>query len=388
MTRDVFVIGVGQTRVTEHWNRGLADLAGEALRSAAADAAIQQPDVLIVGNMMAGQLSHQSNLGTYIATAVGWTGVEATTVEAACASGGVAFQAGIRAITSGEADLAAVCGVEKMTDVPGEWISSALATAADADYEVAHGVTFVALNALAMQRYIAEHGLLHEDFAPFPIQAHANAVGNPNAMFRYPLSLDAYRQAPVIAPPIALFDSSPVCDGAAAVVLASREALARLTDARPIRVLASATVTDSVSLHDRAGGDILAMEAVAASTARALRQAGLKRQDIDFAELHDAFSSMVVLSLEAGGFAPPGRAPWMAAEGEFSIEGRLPISTMGGLKARGHPVGATGVYQIIDVVTQLRGEAGPNQVRNAEIGMAQNLGGTGATVTTHILAGS
>lgn len=381
--REVAIIGIGQTAIGELWERSLRQLAFEALHAAAREAGIERPDALFVGNMLAPRLNNQQQLGALIADFCGWRGIEATTVEAACASGGVAFQAGVRAVASGMADIVAVVGVEKMTDATKDAVTAALATAADADYEGVHGATFVALNALIMQRYMYEYNVPHEAFAPFSINAHRNAINNPNAMFHSPLTLETYLNAPLIAPPINLYDSSPVCDGAAAVILAPLE-MAYDLDVTPIRVLASATATDSLNLDDRR--DMLALEAARLSAQRAYERAGVGPNDIDLFEVHDAFSIMAALSLEAAGFAEPGCATQLAAEGGIAREGRIPISTMGGLKARGHPVGATGVYEIVNLVTQLRGEAGENQVPNAEIGMTQNIGGTGATVVTHILA--
>nr|MBN1229321.1 thiolase domain-containing protein [Anaerolineae bacterium] len=381
--RDVCLIGIGQTPIGEKWDLSLRHLAFSALTAAAADAGIERPDALFVGNMLASRLNDQAQLGALIADFCGWRGIEAVTVEAACASGGAALQAAIRAVASGAADTAAVCGVEKMTDGSKVETAGALATAADAEYEGIHGVTFVALNALLMQRYMHEYHVPHEAFAPFSINAHHNAINNPNAMFQEELTLQTYLKAPVIAPPINLYDSSPICDGAAAVIVASIEVARDLPGTTPVHVLASASATDSLNLDDR--HDLLSLNAARLSAQKAYQQAGLVPADMDLFEVHDAFSIMAALSLEAAGFADRGRAAYMAQDGEIGLNGRIPISTMGGLKARGHPVGATGVYEVVDLVTQLRGEAGANQVKGARLGMTQNIGGTGATVITHIL---
>jgi acetyl-CoA C-acetyltransferase len=381
--RDVCVIGIGQTPIGELWDMSLRELAYNALHSAVQDAGIERPDALYVANMLAPRLSNQAHLGALIADYAGWRGIEAATVEAACASGGVAFQAGVRAVASGMVDVVAVCGVEKMTDDTTAQITSALATAADADYEGVHGASFVALNALVMRRYMHEYKVPHEAFAPFSINAHKNAVNNPNAMFHNPITPEVYSRAPVIADPINLYDSSPICDGAAAIILCSPDLARDLNGRAPIRVLASATATDSLGLADRY--DMLRLEAAEASARKAFEQAGMTTTDIDLFEVHDAFTIMAALSLEAAGFAKRGRATVLAQEGEIGVGGRVPISTMGGLKGRGHPVGATGVYELADLITQLRGEAGANQVADATIGMTQNIGGTGATVVTHIL---
>lgn len=381
--RDVCIIGIGQTPIGEQWDISLRHLAFNALQAAIADAGIDRPDALFVGNMLAPRINHQAQLGALIADFCGWRGIEAVTVEAACASGGAAFQAAVRAVGSGAVDVAAVCGVEKMTDAGKSEVTAGLATAADADYEGIHGVTFVALNALLMQRYMYEYNVPHAAFAPFSINAHRNAVNNPNAMFPEPITQADFEKAPMISPPINLLDSSPVCDGAAALIVAPLEMARDLSKQMPVRVLASVTATDCLNLDDR--HDLLGLEAARLSAQKAYAQARVTPADIDLFEVHDAFTIMVALSLEAAGFAERGRATHLAQDGEISITGRVPISTMGGLKARGHPVGATGVYELVDVVTQLRGEAGANQVKDAEIGMTQNIGGTGATVITHIL---
>jgi len=254
--------------------------------------------------------------------------------------------------------------------------------AADGDFEAENGLSFVALNALLMRRYMHEYGVHHEEFAPFAINAHRNAVNNPYAMFPFAVTADDFKKAKMIADPVNLLDSSPVCDGAAAVVLCPMDVARRLAD-HTVRIRASAIATDSIALHDRR--DLLGLEGAALSAHKAYSQAGLGPQDMDLFEVHDAFTIMSALSLEAAGFAERGQGVRLGLDGEIGIDGRIPITTMGGLKARGHPVGATGVYQIAEVVTQLRGQAGKNQVPDARVGMAQNIGGSGATVITTIL---
>ncbi len=383
--RDVAVIGIGQTSIGELWSLGLRELAAQALTHAMEDAGVERiPDTLYMANMLAPKVSSQTHLGALVADYMGWPGIEATTVEAACASGGMAFHAGVRAVASGMSDLVAVCGAEKMTDATPDVTMAALATAADADFEGIHGATFVALNALIMRRYMHEYGIPHEAFGPFSINAHQNALNNPNAMFKMSVTQQMYDRAPMIAAPINRLDSSPICDGAAAILLCPLEMAADLSTRHPIRVLASTAATDTLSLADRS--DLLGLSAARISASKAYERARLAPQDIDVFELHDAFSIMAALSLEAAGFAERGRGVDLAQSGEIALGGRVPISSMGGLKGRGHPVGATGVYELIDLVTQLRGEAGANQVSGAAIGMTQNIGGTGATIVTHILA--
>ena len=267
-----------------------------------------------------------------------------------------------------------------MTDRHPHEVTAALATAADADYEADMGVSFVGLNALVMRRYMYEYGWKHADFAPFAINAHANAVSNPYARLRHKITLEDFEKSAMIATPINLLDASPIGDGAAAVYIVPADSL--VPGAR-ILVAASASVTDTIAIHDRS--EPLFLAAAYQSVRQAYQQAGVGPADIDVFELHDAFTIMSVLSLEASGFAERGRGVQLGLEGAITPAGQIPVCTRGGLKARGHPVGATGVYQIVEVVQQLRGECGETQVPDLRIGMAQNIGGSGATILTHIL---
>jgi acetyl-CoA C-acetyltransferase len=380
--RDVSIIGIGQTAVGEHWDKSLRMLGYEALNAAMRDARLERIDALYVGNMLSGELTKQEHLGALIADFAGQRGIEAMKIEAACGSSGAALRVGYAMVAGGVQDIVAVMGVEKMTDQESSVTTSALAMAADAEYEALQGLSFVGINALLMRRYMHEHGYKKEDFAQFAINAHANAVNNPNAMFRSAITARQFAEAKPIAEPINLLDSSPIADGAACVILAPTAMAREFTD-RPIRVRASAVATDTVAVHDRR--DPLYLEGGAISAQKAYAQAGIGPWDVDLFEVHDAFTIMSALSLEAAGFAPRGQGVRLALNGEIGIGGRLPITTMGGLKARGHPVGATGMYQIVEVAQQLRGEAGANQVRDARLGMAQNIGGSGATVVTTIL---
>jgi acetyl-CoA C-acetyltransferase len=347
-----------------------------------ADAGIMNADALYVGNMLSGELEGQEHLGALVADFAGLRGIEAFKIEAACGSGAAALRMGYIAVAGGLADIVVVVGVEKMTDTVGPDTTAALASAADADHEAAHGASFVTINALLMRRYMHEYGYTHQDFAPFAVNAHRNGVHNPHAMFRFPVSAEKFARARMISDPINLLDSSPICDGAAAVVIAPADR-AQDHSVAPVRVAASAVGTDTVAVHDRR--DPLVLQGAVLSTRRAYQQAGIGPSDIDLFELHDAFSIMAALSLEGAGFAQRGGGLRLANEGGIGIDGAIPVTTMGGLKARGHPVGATGIYQIVEVVQQLRGLGGDNQVADARLGMAQNIGGSGATVITHIL---
>lgn len=380
--RAVAVIGIGQTKVDEHWEKSLRELAGDAVLAAVQDAGINQIDSLYVGNMMSGSANHQLQLGAYIADWVGMRYAEAMKVESACSSGAAAFRSALLAVSSGAVDSAIAVGVEKMTDSPGAEITAELATAADSDWELAQGVSFVALNALIMRRYMYEYGWEKKDFAPFSINAHANAVHNPYARFQKAITEKQYLDAGMISDPINLMDASAIGDGAAAVVVVPLEKLSLVAPIPLIQVVGSAGATDSIAIHDRK--DPLWLRAAEISSKKAYAQAGVGPQDIDVFELHDAFSIMAALSLEASGFAERGRGPTLGLDGQISPSGKIPIATRGGLKARGHPVGATGMYQIVEVIEQLRHTATGTQVENARIGMAQNIGGSGSNIYTHI----
>ncbi len=380
--RDVSIVGIGQTKVGEHWEKSLRDLAVESLWAAMADAGVEEADALYVGNMLGGKFVDQEHLGSLIADFAGLRGTEAATVEAAGCSGAAALRQGYLAVASGAHDVVAVTGVEKMTDALGCITAAGLALGTDADYEASQGLSLVAVHALLMRRYMHEYGATNADFAMFAVNAHRNGVGNPHAMFRRPISTDAFEKARMIADPINLLDSAPTADGAATLVVCPAER-AREFNQRPIRVAASAVATDSVALHDRR--DPLFLQSAYSSARKAYQQAGASPTDINVFELHDAFTIMSALSLEACGFAERGEGYKLGQNGNISLEGPTPICTMGGLKARGNPVGATGVYQVVEVVEQLRGQAGPNQVQAPRLGMAQNIGGSGATAVTHIL---
>jgi acetyl-CoA C-acetyltransferase len=381
--REVAVLGIGQTKVEEQWDKSLRELAGDAVLAALADAGLSSADGFFVGNMMSGSANHQQHLGTYIADWVGMRHAEALHIEAACGSGSAAFRSALMAVASGTLDIAVAVGVEKMTDSPSSEVTAELATASDADWEANQGLSFVALNALIMRRYMHEYNWQREHFAPFSVNAHANGAHNPFARFQDPISEAAYKKAPVIADPINLLDASPMGDGAAAAVLVPLSALKNTGGRSLVKVAASAAATDTISIQNRR--DPLLLSAAQRSAREAYQQAGVSPADIDLFEAHDAFTIMAALSLEASGFAERGQGPRLALDGEIRPTGHIPIATRGGLKARGHPVGATGMYQLVEVVTQLRGEAGGTQVDGARIGMAQNIGGSGSNILTHIL---
>ena len=380
--RKIAIHGIGQTPVSEHWEKSLLVLAGEAAFAALEDAGRDSAQALYLGNMLSGTLEKQEQFATMVADWIGLRGIEATKIEAACGSGAAAFRMGLMAVASGEIESALIIGAEKMTDALPDETTAALATAADADWEIIHGLSFVGINALIMQRYMHEFGWAHADFAPFSINAHRNALDNPNARLHIPIDRKDYISAPMVSSPINLMDASAIGDGAAAVYIAPANLFSAAPNKPLITVIGSSSATDTLAVHDRQ--DMLWLAAAEASVKKAYSQAGIGPEDIDLFELHDAFSIMAVLSLEASGFADRGQGIRLGLDEEISPSGKIPITTRGGLKARGHPVGATGVYQIVEVVEQLKGVYGSTQIHGAKIGMAQNIGGSGATILTHL----
>lgn len=381
----VSIIGAGMTPVREHWSRGLDDLAVEAGAIALRDADLSQVDALYVGNGYGGPFNRQAQLGSLLSARLGLANVEAYTCEAGEASGGVALRTGYLAVESGAVASALIIGVEKATDIVGSARVSARGVSLDADLESINGATLTAMAGLLMRRYMHQYGVSLAQFEGFSINAHQNGSRNKFALFRNRLRSGAFVRAPMLADPVSLFDSAPDGDGAAAVVLVKSELAADLAP-YPVAVIGSAVATDCLALQDRA--DPLELRAVAISTARSLAQAGLAPGDLDALELHDAYTVLTALSLEAIGFSERGSGwEWARDEGaRMAPNADLPLSTFGGLKSRGNPGGASGIYQAVEAVLQLKGRAGENQVAGARNILIQNIGGLGATVATHILS--
>ncbi len=380
---DVVVAGIGQTPVGEHYDISIRELALHALEAAMNDAPGIRPQALYIGNMLAPALSRQSHLGTLVADFAGLRGIEATAVEAAGASGGMALRMAYLAVASGAVDAAAALGVEKVTDQGDADVESALATTTDSDYEAEHGLTLTAQAALLMRRYLHEFDVPREGFAGFAVNAHANGVHNPYAMFRRAINADAYNRAGMVSEPLNLFDVAPSADGAAAVLLVRRDLLPPEYPNPLVRVAGSSVVTDTLALHDRP--DPLTLTAARLSSERAMAAARVSSEQIDLLELHDSFSIYSVLALEAAGFAARGQGWQLGQNGRITLDGELPINTFGGAKARGNPGGATGVYQLVEAITQLRGAAEGNQIEGARRALVQSFGGPAATAVTHVL---
>lgn len=385
--QNVYIIGSGATAVGEHWDRTAISLAREALNIALLGLQGQGIDrssieSLYVASALGNALGGQANLAAAISAACGMRGLEAYQVEAGGASGGVALRQAYTAIAGGMADIVAVIGVEKVSDALDIQREAALSQSLDVDWEAVQGATLTAQWAMLMRRYMHEYGVDAKAFAPFPVNAHANAVSNPQAMYRFNISAEKVSSATMVANPISLLDSSTTADGAAALILASA-AVARELDQSLIRIAGSAVATDTLALHGRS--DPLWLDAAARATQIALTSAGLKHKDIQVFDLSDQHGIVAALSLESSGFIERGHTTQLAARCCTRPDGAFPVSTAGGCKARGDVLGALGIYQAVELCRQLRGQAGPAQVESARIALAQCLGGIGSTVATHIL---
>ncbi len=380
---DVVIAGIGQTPVGEHWELSIRELALLAAKEAIQNSSGLKPQAMYIGNMLAPQLSRQAHLGPLLATYMGLEGIEAYTLEAAGASGGAALRNGYLAVASGMADVVLVVGIEKYTDMVGPGVEKAASTSGDSDWEAVQGLTPVGQAALLMKRYLYETGAPRQAFAGFPINAHANGATNLNAMFTKAISSEQYLKAGLVSDPLNMMDVAPYADGAAALILTRADLLPPAFPHRLVRVAGSGASTDTLALHDRP--DILFFQAARTSIERACQKARINPMQADFFELYDAYSIFAALSLEAAGFAERGMGWKLAESGDISPTGCMPISTLGGLKARGNPGGATGVYQAVEAVLQLRGEAGPNQIPEARRGLIQSMGGPASVVVTHVL---
>ena len=384
--RDVAVIGAGCTTFGEKWNTSFRNLFVEAGILALEDAGVvgEQIDGLYVGNMSAGRFIEQEHIGALIADYAGLAThhIPATRVEAACASGGLSFRQAVIAVASGMEDIVVAGGVEKMTDVASGASVDTLAGAADREWEGVVGATFPGLYAMIATDYMSRYPLTREQLAQVAVKNHFNGARNPIAQFQQEITIDTVLKSSLVADPLRLFDCSPITDGAAAVVLAPLDRAREFTDT-PVKVLASAQASDTITLHDRR--DISTLDASVVAGRRAFAMAGLSTADIDLVEVHDCFTIAEICAIEDLGFCRKGEAGRLTAEGVTALDGDIPVNTSGGLKACGHPVGATGIKQVFEIVQQLRGEAGKRQIDGAAIGMTHNVGGTGATVAVHIL---
>ncbi len=384
--RDVAIIGVGMHRFGELWEMSLRDLCLDAALKAIADAGVDHVDSLVLGIMSSGLFVEQEHVSCLLADQLGMGPLPASRVEAACCSGAMAVRAGYAEVAAGLHDVVLVVGAEKMTDITGEHAASVLATAADQEYETFHGITFPGLVAMVMRAYMLKHGATAEQLAAVAVKNHRHGALNPLAQFRAQLSIEAVLGSPMVSDPIHMLDCAPVSDGAAALVLCPLEMAASFSRNQAVRIAGIGAATDIMALYRRP--DITRLPAIATAAHKAFAMAGKQPGDIDLAELHDAFTIMEVCALEEIGFVERGKGADAAPSGLTALDGKLPVNPSGGLKAKGHPAGATGVSQIGEATLQLRAEAGDRQVKDATTALTQNIGGVAGTAVVTILENS
>ncbi len=377
----VYVSSAGFTKVGDHWEKSILDLAVEAARKAMKGSPKVKPQQIFVGNMFSAVGSSQEHMGALLASALGLAGIPAFKIESACASGGSAFNLAYNLVKAGAIDSALVVGVEKMRDLEPEATSAALAMAESAEYTQFVGATFAALNGLLARYYMEKEGVSRDELSSIPVLDHANAVTADHAQFRKAITPEVVSRSGMVADPLRLFDCAPVGDGAAAVMLVN-EKTASGAKKKMVEVLGGRVATAEFSLYERK--DMLDFRATRVAFKGAMADSGLAQTKLGLAEIHDAFSVVGALSLESMGFSKRGMGPKDAVQGKYSLGSDLPINTFGGLKARGHPVGATGMYQIAEVYLQLTDQAGKNQVENADYALTQNVGGVDTTSAVHV----
>lgn len=379
--RDVAVMGVGMTRWGELWEKSLRQIFVETALLALDDAGVDGIDSLIVGSMSSGVFVGQEHLASLLADYLGQTPVPSVRVESACASGGLALRLGFIEVASGMADIVLVGGVEKMTDVTGNEATYALGTAADQEYECFHGLTFPGLYALIARAHMEKYGTTREQLAMVAVKNHANGSLNPLAQFQFKITVDSVLNSVLVADPLRILDCSPITDGAAALILCPVD-MARKLGKPIVKITGSGQATDMIALSSRK--DITWLDSTYQAAKKAYAMAGKKPEDIDIVEAHDCFTIAEICVMEALGLVEKGKGGKAVEEGLTALEGKIPVNASGGLKAKGHPVGATGVAQAVEVVKQLRGEAGPRQTKSARVGLTQNMGGSGGSSVVHI----
>ncbi|MFB3764959.1 MAG: thiolase domain-containing protein [Methanotrichaceae archaeon] len=384
--RSVSIIGVGCTKFGERWDVSLRDMVAEAGIMAMDDASImgEQIDALYVGNMSGGRFIEQEHIGALIADCAGLSRlhIPSTRVEAACASGGLALRQAVLSVASGYQDIVIAAGVEKMTDVSSGTAIDALAAAADREWECFFGATFPALYAMMARLHMRKFGTTHDQLAEVAVKNHHHGNLNPIAQYHVEISIDDVNRSPMVADPLHVLDCSPISDGAAVVVLAPTDIAQKYSDT-PIKIIGSGQASDTLALHDRR--DLTTLDATVHACRKAFSQARIEPAQVDIAEVHDCFTIAEILAIEDLGFIEKGQGGKAVEEGITALGGRMPVNTSGGLKACGHPVGATGIKQAYEIALQLRGEAGKRQVDEAEIGLTHNVGGSGGTAIVHIL---
>jgi acetyl-CoA C-acetyltransferase len=383
LMRKVAVIGVGMTPFGEHWEEGYRDLAVKAGLAAIKDAGIHgdQIDAGFIGTMASGRLVGQEHIGGLLADYMGLNPIPITRVEGACASGALALRQGFMAVASGMHDIVVVGGVEKMTDLGVNTVSDILGGAGDQEWELFLGATFPAIYALMARRHMNDYGTTEEMMASVAVKNHKHGAQNKYAQFQKEITLDTVLKSKMIADPLKVFDCSPITDGAAGLVLAPLET-AQSFAKKPVEIIASAQASDAIALHSRES--LTGLRATQVAGKKAFEMAKLAPKDMQFAEIHDCFTIAEIMAIEDLGFFPKGQGGPASLEGKTALSGEIPVNTSGGLKACGHPVGATGIKQAVEAVWQLRGEAAGRQVKDAHVGMTHNVGGSGATAVVHI----
>lgn len=381
--RDVAVLGVGLNRKWgELWGMSLRDIFVEAALDALDDAGVDHIDSMYVGCMTGGMFVDQEHLGCLMADYLGMRPVPATRVESACSSGGAAFRQGFIEVAAGVSELVLVGGVEKMTDVSGDEATHALSAASDMEYEAYQGITFPGLYALMARAHMHKYGTTRDQLAHVAVKNHKHGAMNPVAQYPMAITIQDVLESVLVADPLRLLDCSPITDGAAAVILCPLESARRISKKPAVKVLASAQASDTIALHSRK--DMTWLESTAKAAADAYKMSGKGPNDLHVVEVHDCFTIAEIMVLEALSLVERGKGGQAAESGMTALGGRIPVNTSGGLKAKGHPVGATGVAQVVEIAMQLRGEAGARQVKGARVGLTQNMGGTGGSSVVHI----
>ena len=380
--RDVAVIGVGMQKWGELWAKSLRDIFVESALLAIDDAGVDHIDSMYVGSMSPGLFAGQEHLGSVLADYLGQKYLRGTRVESACASGGLAFRLAWMEVASGISDIVMAGGVEKMTDVSGSDATYALATAADMDWEGIHGATFPGLYAMMAVAHMHRHKTTREQIASVAVKNHKLGALNPRAQFPFEITVEGVINSVKVADPLNILDCSPITDGAAAVILVPAD-MVKQYGKQGVRIAGSGHATDTIALSQRE--DLTVIKAAELAAAQAYEMAGKKPADIDCAEVHDCFTIAEIIVTESIGFFAPGKGGPAAESGETTLGGKIPVNCSGGLKSKGHPVGATGVAQIVELTEQLRGESGPRQVEGAKVALAQNMGGSGGSSTVHVL---
>jgi len=369
----------------ELWKKSFRDIFVEAALNSIDDAGVDHIDSMYVGCMSGGLFVGQEHIGSIMADYLGQKNIPAARVESACASGGLAVKMGYLEVASGMSDIVLVGGVEKMTDVDGGGATAALATAADQEYEVYNGVTFPGLYAMIARAHMDKYGTKREHLADVAVKNHSNGLNNEYAQFRMKISRDDVLNSVMVADPLRILDCSPITDGAAAMILCDLETAKKFSKKMPVQILGVGHATDTIALHNRK--DLTTLNSTVKAANDAYKMAGVKPSDIDVAEVHDCFTIAEIVVSEDLGFFEKGEGGCAVSDGRTQIGGEIPINPSGGLKSKGHPVGATGVAQVAEIVKQLRGESGKRQVEKAKAGLTQNMGGSGGSSIVHILKG-